>query len=115
MSKGLAVLFILSLTPAIAQAQPASASRSSHRVAWTMVGAGAGFGLGLYVGLNAFDDAVNSDRKLWTTALVSAAAGGTIAWLLARPHTPPRPRPVVRLTDAETHELASRLRLRASP
>jgi hypothetical protein len=61
---------------------PASATRarsSSKRVVWTLVGIGAGFAAGLYIGLNAFDDAVNSDQKVWTSALVGATAGGLAA------------------------------------
>jgi membrane associated rhomboid family serine protease len=63
---------------------PAKASPSSKRVIWTLVGIGAGFGAGLFIGLNAFDDAVNSDQKVWTSALVGAAAGGLAGGLLSR-------------------------------
>jgi hypothetical protein len=59
-------------------------SSSTKRVIWTLVGIGAGFGAGLFLGLNAFDDAVNSDRKVWTGALVGAAAGGLAGNLLSR-------------------------------
>jgi hypothetical protein len=38
-------------------------------------GAGAGFGVGLCAGLSAFDDAINIERKVWTTAVMGAAAG----------------------------------------
>ena len=65
-------------------AAPPKASSSSKRVIWTLVGIGAGFGAGLFIGLNAFDDAVNSDQKVWTSALVGAAAGGLAAGLLSR-------------------------------
>ena len=60
------------------------ASSSSKRVMWTLVGIGAGFGAGLFIGLNAFDDSINSDRKVWTSALVGAAAGGLAGGLLSR-------------------------------
>ncbi len=60
------------------------ASSSSKRVAWILVGIGAGFGAGLLIGLNAFDDAINSDQKVWTSALVGAAAGGLAGGLLSR-------------------------------
>jgi len=59
-------------------------SGSGKRIAWTIVGAAAGFGAGLFLGLNQFDDAINSDRKVWTTALVGAAAGGIAGGLLSR-------------------------------
>jgi hypothetical protein len=65
-------------------AAPPKASSSSKRVIWTLVGIGAGFGAGLFIGLNAFDDAVNSDQKVWTSALVGAAAGGLAGGLLSR-------------------------------
>ena len=59
-------------------------SSSTKRVVWTLVGIGAGFGAGLLIGLNAFDDAINSDRKVWTSALVGAAAGGLTGGLLSK-------------------------------
>jgi hypothetical protein len=45
---------------------------------------GGAFALGVFVGLNAFDDAVNSDRKLWTTAALSAAGGAVGGYFLGR-------------------------------
>ena len=48
----------------VAQAQ------SRGPVLWTISGAGAGFGIGLWAGLSAFDDTINSDRKVWTSAIV---------------------------------------------
>jgi hypothetical protein len=63
---------------------PSPSPSNTKRVVWTLVGIGAGFGAGLFLGLNAFDDAVNSDRKVWTSALVGAAAGGLACNLLSR-------------------------------
>jgi hypothetical protein len=60
------------------------ASSSTKRVVWTVVGIGAGFGAGLFIGLHAFDDSINSDQKVWTSALVGAAAGGLAGGLLSR-------------------------------
>ena len=60
------------------------ASSSTKRVVWTLVGIGAGFGAGLLIGLHAFDDSINSDQKVWTSALVGAAAGGLAGGLLSR-------------------------------
>jgi hypothetical protein len=58
-----------------------------------LIGAGAGFGLGVMAGIAAFDDAINSDRKVWTTAWAMAAggavAGGVTAHLVSR-RTEPR-------------------------
>ena len=60
------------------------ASSTTTRVAWTLVGIGAGFAAGLFVGLTAFDDSTNSDRKVWTSAIVGAAAGGLAGGLISR-------------------------------
>ena len=90
-------------------------TRSGGRTAlWTIVGAGAGFGLGLFLGLNAFDDAVNSDRKVWTSALVGAAAGGTVGFLVGRSRRPASaPVTHATLSDREVRSLAQSVRLRA--
>jgi hypothetical protein len=60
-------------------------SGNTKRVLWTIVGAGAGFAAGVFIGLNKFDDAINSDRKVWTTAIVGAVGGGVAGALLSRP------------------------------
>ncbi len=59
-------------------------SSSTKRVVWTLVGIGAGFGAGVFIGLHAFDDAINSDRKVWMSAIAGAAAGGLAGGLLSR-------------------------------
>jgi hypothetical protein len=57
--------------------------KKSHN--WLIpVGAGGGFGLGLLIGFNAFDESINSDAKIWTTAAVCAGVGGLLGWLFAR-------------------------------
>lgn len=75
--------------------QAAPPTTSSKSVAgWTVAGAGAGFGLGLSVGLRAFDDAVDSDRKVWTTAVLAGAAGAVAGYLVGRARRSDRsPRP----------------------
>jgi hypothetical protein len=75
-------LFVVLSWPSYAGAQP----RDDHRatIAWTVSGAGAGFGVGLWAGLTAFDDAINSDRKVWTSAVVGAAIGGVAGYFLGR-------------------------------
>lgn len=55
---------------------PTRSASAAKRAAWAFIGAGLGFGAGLMFGLNRFDDAINSDRKVWTSALVGAAIGG---------------------------------------
>jgi hypothetical protein len=91
-------------------------TKSGGRTAlWTVVGAGAGFGLGLFLGLGAFDDAVNSDRKVWTSALVGAAAGGTIGYLVARPRRQAPAAPQAAMTDREIRSLAGSVSLGRLP
>jgi hypothetical protein len=57
---------------------------SKARVIGTIAGAAGGFALGLFTGLAVFDDAVNSDRKVWTTAATFAAAGGVGGYFIGR-------------------------------
>src|SRR5262245_16497541 len=67
--------------------RPQAAHKSSStgkRVAWTLIGAGAGFAAGVFLGLNQFDDAINSDRKVWATAIACSAGGAIVAALLSR-------------------------------
>jgi len=108
------LLLVLS-TPQLVQAQPPQ-SPSNHAVLWTIVGSGAGFGIGLTAGLAAFDDAINSDRKVWTSAIVGAAVGGTVGYLIGRRHhrqpltasrAVPTRQPGVTLGDREIEQLAA--------
>ena len=66
--------------------QPAPANPESHkyRTILTVAGCGGGFVLGLVGGLAAFDDATNSDRKVWTTAVLSAVGGAVGGYFLGR-------------------------------
>jgi hypothetical protein len=96
--------------PERARSEQAARSRSTtKRVLWTVVGAGAGFAAGVFIGLNKFDDALYSDRKVWTSAIVGAAAGGVAGALLSRNTTRsvpvtnairPAPAPDVSWTEA---------------
>jgi hypothetical protein len=74
--------FCASFVASNADAQRGSSARVT--VTWTVAGAGAGFGIGLWAGLTAFDDAVNSDRKVWTGAVAGAAIGGVAGYLIGR-------------------------------
>ena len=65
-----------------AQAPTGNSSRGT--VAWTIAGAGGGFGIGLWAGLTKFDDSINSDRKVWTTAIVGAAVGAVSGYFVGR-------------------------------
>jgi hypothetical protein len=78
-ARALALLLVLGCTTSTAYAQQArpSAAGTRGRVLGTVIGAAAGFGAGLLIGLAAYDDAVNSERKIWTlTAVTTAAAAG---------------------------------------
>src|SRR5262245_58918709 len=66
------------------QAPAATTKSHKYRTVFTLVGAGGGFALGVFAGLAAFDDSVNSDRKVWTTALVSAAGGAIGGYFIGR-------------------------------
>jgi hypothetical protein len=66
--------------------QPAPNAVESHkyRTILTVAGGGGGFVLGLLTGLSVFDDAVNSDRKVWTTALAGAGGGAVGGYFIGR-------------------------------
>lgn len=69
-------LIAAAIVAALCSVAPATAeARDGAVVAWTALGAGAGFGVGMLVGLRAFDDAVNSDRKVWTAAIAGGLVG----------------------------------------
>jgi hypothetical protein len=75
-----------------AQSTSMSSGRSTAVVVrWTALGVGAGFGLGAYLGVAFFDDAVNSDGKLWTSAIVGGVAGGIGGYLIGRHRDRNRP------------------------
>ena len=73
---------------------PVSASRGAT-IGWTTAGAAAGFGVGLWLGLNAFDQALYSDRKVWTSAIAGAAVGALAGVLVARARRHATPSPSV--------------------
>lgn len=76
-ARALALLLVLVCATSTAYAQQARppAAGSKGRVLGTVIGAAAGFGAGLLIGLAAYDDAVNGERKIWTLAAVTTAAG----------------------------------------
>jgi hypothetical protein len=82
---------------------PAKTTGRSTAV-WTIAGAGAGFGLGLTAGLNKYDDAINSDRKVWTSAVVGAAIGAAGGYLISRlRNRRPRPASVTKYPSDPKH------------
>jgi hypothetical protein len=58
--------------------------RHKYRTVFAVAGGGGGFALGAVGGLAAFDDATNSDRKVWTTAVFSAVGGAVGGYFLGR-------------------------------
>jgi hypothetical protein len=82
--------------------QPSANTGGSHkyRITLSFTGGGAGFAIGLFGGLAAFDDATNSDRKVWTTAILSAAGGAVGGYFLGRALDKRRNTATVRSTPA---------------
>jgi hypothetical protein len=81
----IALLALLVSSSAVHADDATAAARArSFKPVWTAIGAGAGFGLGVWVGFRKFDDAIYSERKIWTTAIVSAAIGGVLGFLVDR-------------------------------
>jgi hypothetical protein len=91
---GILVMALLAAVPAAAEPKRAAtepkrapavkSSSTNRRVLWTVIGAGAGFAAGTFIGFNKFDQALYAERKIWTTAIVGAAAGGVAGALLSR-------------------------------
>jgi len=79
------ILMSILSSEALAQ-QPASqpVPSSKYRKIFTIAGGGAGFALGMFVGLSAFDDAVNSEKKTTTAAIVGGAGGAVGGYFLGR-------------------------------
>jgi hypothetical protein len=92
MRKTIAVLLVAStVAPALAADQQTDRPRRGRgRVVGAIVGAAGGFALGLFGGLTWFDDAVDSERKIWGTALGVAAAGGVAGYFVGRSLDPGR-------------------------
>lgn len=61
------------------------------KILFTVLGAAAGFGAGVYFGLKYFDDALYSDRKVWTCVAIGTAAGAIAGWVLAPDRAPAMP------------------------
>jgi hypothetical protein len=81
-------------------------AQSRTEVLWTVSGAAVGFGAGLWGGLPAFDDAVNSERKVWTTAIVGAGAGAVAGYLIGRARND-RNRPAKTVNEMQTARRAA--------
>ncbi len=79
------LLLILGADCAFGQ-QPAQKSKESikFRTLLTLAGGGGGFTLGVLGGIGAYEHSVNSDRKVWTLAIVVGAAGAVGGYFLGR-------------------------------
>jgi hypothetical protein len=77
----LVVAILLSVIPAHAQQ---TAPSHKYRTIFTIAGAGGGFVAGMFVGFAKFDDAINSDRKVWTTSLIGAGGGAVGGYFIGR-------------------------------
>jgi len=55
-----------------------------YRTIFALAGGGGGFAVGTFAGLAAFDDATNSDRKVWTTAALSGVGGAVAGYFIGR-------------------------------
>ena len=86
MKTGLRVLLILTVggVPLHSQTSPQPLESHKYRAILTAGGAGGGFTLGIFGGIAAFDDATYATQKVWTTALISAAAGAVAGYFTGR-------------------------------
>jgi hypothetical protein len=66
------------------QSSPPSGESHKHRTILTLAGGGGGFAAGLFAGLAVFDDATNSDRKVWTAAILAGVGGALGGYFLGR-------------------------------
>jgi hypothetical protein len=66
------------------QAGTKTAESHRYRTIFTLAGGGGGFAAGTFAGLTAFDDATNSDRKVWTTAALSGIGGAVAGYFIGR-------------------------------
>jgi hypothetical protein len=89
MRKTTMVLLILGLIgvllPRYSQSEEQTTTKKKGHLWLIPVLAGAGFAAGTYIGLSAFDDSINSDKKVWTTVALFSVGGGIAGWLIGRP------------------------------
>ena len=83
---GVYILLIVALSSCAWGQQPTQKRGEStkYRKIGTFAGLGGGFVLGTFVGLNVFDQAINSEQKILITAFASAAAGALGGYFLGR-------------------------------
>src|SRR5262245_22654288 len=77
-------IMVLSACHTLFAQQPSAKPQASskYRTIFALVGGGGGFALGFFTGLSVFDDSINSDRKIWTTAALSGVGGAVGGYFL---------------------------------
>ena len=76
---------LIACSSAIAQqANPLPKPSFKYRAILTPSAAVGGFVTEFAIGLGAYDDAVNSDRKVWTASIIGATGGGVGGYLIGR-------------------------------
>ena len=81
----LGILMLLTSSEAFAQQPGGNIEKSSkYRKIFTIAGGGGGFGIGMFVGLDQFDDAINSEDKVTKAALVGGIGGAVGGYFLGR-------------------------------
>lgn len=64
--------------------QPSQRESMTYRTIGLLAGAGAGFTLGLFGGIAAFDDEINASRKIATAAVLSTVGAAVGGYFLGR-------------------------------
>jgi hypothetical protein len=81
----LVISFLVLAAVPVSAGEPARAKAGTKwRQVLTVVGGASGFASGALIGLVAFDDATDSDRKVTTAAIVGAIGGGVAGFLLGK-------------------------------
>jgi hypothetical protein len=107
------IVTLLSASPAFAESHPHK--RAATITKWALIGAGAGFGIGFFQGMRAYDDATYAEQKIWRAAWLSALAGGVIGGVVgAARSNPARTQSGAAPPDASlSHSTWAHVRLRA--
>lgn len=80
------IMFVLLILCLSANGWTAEPEKHGHKwtAIMTAIGAGGGFLVGMAWGLSAYDDAINSDEKVWATSLGCAAGFGIAGFFIGR-------------------------------
>jgi len=78
------LMLILSGEVLAQQASVKPNTSSKYRKIFTLAGGGGGFAIGMFAGLSAYDDAIDSEKKVTTAAIVGGTGGAVGGYLLGR-------------------------------